>query len=89
MTCGEFKNGCIPLQDRSEARRIHQSSGLPFFEVFVHATLEVCESRDVKGLYKKARAGEIKGSFGYVAQNKLSSSVFLLTQRCEQTEVLL
>uniref|UniRef100_A0A8C7YCD7 3'-phosphoadenosine 5'-phosphosulfate synthase 2a n=1 Tax=Oryzias sinensis TaxID=183150 RepID=A0A8C7YCD7_9TELE len=51
-------------QDRSEARRIHQSSGLPFFEVFVHATLEVCESRDVKGLYKKARAGEIKGFTG-------------------------
>lgn len=37
------------------------NAGLPFFEVFVHAPLEVCESRDVKGLYKKARAGEIKG----------------------------
>ncbi|NER84971.1 MAG: adenylyl-sulfate kinase [Leptolyngbya sp. SIO1D8] len=31
-----------------------------FFEVYVSAPLEVCESRDVKGLYKKARAGEIK-----------------------------
>jgi adenylylsulfate kinase len=31
-----------------------------FVEVFVSAPLEVCESRDVKGLYKKARAGEIK-----------------------------
>lgn len=48
-------------QDREEARSVHASSGLPFFEVFVHAPLEVCESRDVKGLYKKARAGEIKG----------------------------
>lgn len=48
-------------QDRVEARKIHASAGLPFFEVFVHAPLEVCESRDVKGLYKKARAGEIKG----------------------------
>ncbi len=31
-----------------------------FFEVFVSAPVEVCESRDVKGLYKRARAGEIK-----------------------------
>lgn len=31
-----------------------------FFEVYVSAPLEVCEARDVKGLYKKARAGEIK-----------------------------
>lgn len=31
-----------------------------FVEVFAHAPLEVCEERDVKGLYKKARAGEIK-----------------------------
>lgn len=50
-------------QDREEAKKIHASAGLPFFEVFIHAPLEVCESRDVKGLYKKARAGEIKGQF--------------------------
>ncbi len=35
-----------------------------FVEVFVNAPLNVCESRDVKGLYKKARAGEIKGFTG-------------------------
>lgn len=52
---------CSLPQDREEARKIHASAGLPFFEVFIHAPLEVCESRDVKGLYKKARAGEIKG----------------------------
>lgn len=52
------------FQDREEAKKIHANSGLPFFEVFVHASLEVCESRDVKGLYKKARAGEIKGLCG-------------------------
>lgn len=51
-------------KDRKEARKIHESAGLPFFEVFVNAPLEVCESRDVKGLYKKARAGEIKGFTG-------------------------
>ncbi|NNF20716.1 MAG: adenylyl-sulfate kinase [Saprospiraceae bacterium] len=35
-----------------------------FIEVFVDTPLEVCEQRDVKGLYKKARAGEIKGFTG-------------------------
>lgn len=54
----------LSFQDREDAKKIHASSGLPFFEVFVHAPLEVCESRDVKGLYKKARAGEIKGLCG-------------------------
>uniref|UniRef100_A0A4W4H0C5 3'-phosphoadenosine 5'-phosphosulfate synthase 2a n=1 Tax=Electrophorus electricus TaxID=8005 RepID=A0A4W4H0C5_ELEEL len=48
-------------KDRNDAREIHEKAGLPFFEVFVNAPLEVCEKRDVKGLYKKARAGEIKG----------------------------
>uniref|UniRef100_A0A671T8U2 Bifunctional 3'-phosphoadenosine 5'-phosphosulfate synthase 2-like n=1 Tax=Sinocyclocheilus anshuiensis TaxID=1608454 RepID=A0A671T8U2_9TELE len=51
-------------KDRNDARKILESAGLPFFEVFVNAPLEVCESRDVKGLYKKARAGEIKGFTG-------------------------
>lgn len=63
---------CFPLQDRDEARKIHASASLPFFEVFVHAPLEVCESRDVKGLYKKARAGEIKGLCDNAHFNKLS-----------------
>ena len=35
-----------------------------FVEVFINTPLEVCESRDVKGLYKKARAGEIKNFTG-------------------------
>ncbi|XP_067285360.1 bifunctional 3'-phosphoadenosine 5'-phosphosulfate synthase 2b isoform X1 [Pseudorasbora parva] len=51
-------------KDRDDARKIHEKAGLPFFEVFVNAPLELCESRDVKGLYKKARAGEIKGFTG-------------------------
>ena len=45
--------------------RVRQS--LPegdFIEIFVDAPLEVCEQRDPKGLYKKARAGEIKGFTG-------------------------
>ena len=35
-----------------------------FFEVYINAPLEVCEQRDVKGLYKKARAGELKAFTG-------------------------
>jgi len=35
-----------------------------FIEIFCNASLEICESRDVKGLYKRARAGEIKNYTG-------------------------
>ena len=35
-----------------------------FIEIFVDAPIEVCEARDPKGLYKKARAGELKGFTG-------------------------
>ena len=45
--------------DRDLVRTIHDEAGLPFIEVFVDTPLEVCEKRDPKGLYKKARAGEI------------------------------
>lgn len=51
-------------EDREMARRIHKDSDLKFFEIYVDTPLEVCESRDVKGLYKKARQGTIKGFTG-------------------------
>lgn len=47
-------------KDRDRARRLHLDAGLPFVEVFVDTPIEVCEERDPKGLYKKARAGEVK-----------------------------
>ena len=43
---------------------MHVKSELPFFEIHVATPLEECEKRDVKGLYKKARAGIIKGFTG-------------------------
>lgn len=52
------------FQDREMARRVHKDSDLPFFEVFIDTPLQVCEERDVKGLYKKARKGDIKGFTG-------------------------
>ena len=48
--------------DRDNAREIIGNED--FIEVFVSADLSVCEERDTKGLYKKARAGEIKGFTG-------------------------
>jgi len=50
--------------DRDAAREIHDKSGMTFIEVFIDAPLSVAEERDPKGLYAKARAGEIKGFTG-------------------------
>ncbi|MAM05707.1 MAG: adenylyl-sulfate kinase [Flavobacteriales bacterium] len=50
------------LDDRKSARKI--IGDVDFIEIYVKADLSVCESRDPKGLYKKARAGEIKGFTG-------------------------
>jgi adenylylsulfate kinase len=46
--------------DRHRARSIAMEGNAEFIEVFVDAPLEVCEERDPKNLYKKARAGEIR-----------------------------
>ncbi len=43
---------------------MHVAADLPFLEVFVDTPIEVCEQRDPKGLYKKARAGQITGFTG-------------------------
>ncbi|KAF8571253.1 hypothetical protein P879_00653 [Paragonimus westermani] len=51
-------------KDRDANRALHEEAGLRFFEIFISSPLEVCEQRDVKGLYKKARAGEIKDFTG-------------------------
>lgn len=50
--------------DRDIVRALHEESGMDFIEVFVDVPLDVAESRDPKGLYKKARAGEIKNFTG-------------------------
>ncbi|KAL5506861.1 hypothetical protein EMCRGX_G008611 [Ephydatia muelleri] len=51
-------------RDRQQARQLHEAAGLHFFELFVDTPIEVCEQRDVKGLYRKARAGILKGFTG-------------------------
>lgn len=73
-------------EDREKARQIIGPNS--FREVFVDAPLEVCESRDAKGLYKKARAGEISEFTGisspYEAPEK--PDVVLNTQKLSVME---
>jgi 3'-phosphoadenosine 5'-phosphosulfate synthase len=45
--------------DRDFAKQVYADAGLKFFECYISASLEVCEKRDIKGLYKKAREGVI------------------------------
>ena len=50
--------------DRDLVRKLHVDGGMDFIEVYVDVPLEEAEKRDPKGLYKKARAGEIKNFTG-------------------------
>lgn len=54
-------------EDRQRAREIAQAGGFAFVEIFVATPFEVCEQRDPKGLYKRARAGEINDFTGLTA----------------------
>jgi len=51
-------------EDREVARRAHADAGLGFLEVWVDTPLAVCEARDPKRLYARARAGELNGLTG-------------------------
>jgi bifunctional enzyme CysN/CysC len=50
--------------DRDHLRKAHEQANLPFIEVYVDTPVQECERRDPKGLYARARAGEIKGFTG-------------------------
>ena len=51
-------------KDRDVVRALHVDGKLPFIEIHVATPIETCEQRDPKGLYKKARAGQLKGFTG-------------------------
>ena len=54
-----------PFRDaRAAIRGLHDAAGVPFLEVFVDTPIEECERRDPKGLYAKARRGELSGFTG-------------------------
>jgi len=76
--------------DRALARKIHEEAGLNFIEVFVDAPLEVVEQRDPKGLYKKARAGEIQEFTGISApyEPPLNAELHIKTADCEVKEAV-
>ncbi|MCC6675657.1 MAG: adenylyl-sulfate kinase [Phycisphaerales bacterium] len=68
-------SGCIALtsfispyrKDRDLCRELHEkdkAGAIPFLEVYCDTPIDICEQRDPKGLYKKARAGELKGFTG-------------------------
>jgi len=50
--------------DRDGVRKLHEDAGLPYLEVYVDCPIEEAEKRDPKGLYKKARAGQIRSFTG-------------------------
>ncbi len=66
--------------DRSRVRDHHGARGVRFLEVFVDAPLEVCEERDPKGLYARARAGSLVGMTGVDDPYETPSSPDLLLQ---------
>jgi adenylylsulfate kinase len=51
-------------KDRDTVRALHVAGKLPFIEIHVNTPIATCEQRDPKGLYKKARAGELKNFTG-------------------------
>lgn len=71
--------------DRTRARAIALQAGAEFVEVFVDAPLAVCEARDPKGLYEKARAGQLKGFTGIDAPYEAPDDPEIAVHTAEQT----
>lgn len=71
--------------DRRRAREIALEGNAEFIEVFVDAPLEVCEARDPKNLYKKARAGEIQEFTGIDAPYEAPEDAEIVVHTDKQT----
>ena len=81
-------------EDRDRVRALHEEGDIPFVEVFMKTSLEEAEKRDPKGLYKKARAGEIKNFTGIddPYEEPLNAELVLDTEELtleQEVEVLL
>jgi bifunctional enzyme CysN/CysC len=70
--------------DRQLARRIHAEGGVEFLEVFVNTPLEECERRDPKGLYARARGGQLRGFTGVDAPYEAPRAADLELRPCGQ-----
>jgi len=73
---------------RDALRRLSEAAGHPFIEIFVNAPLETVAARDVKGLYKRAQAGEIEQFTGVSDpyEPPLDAAVEVNTDRESQAE---
>jgi len=74
-------------RDRANARAMVEEND--FIEVFVNTPLEVCEERDPKGLYAKARKGELKGFTGIDDPYEIPDNPELILDGCRNPELLL
>ncbi len=70
-------------KDRRDARRLHEEAGLGFLEVFVDTPPEICAHRDRRGLYVKARAGEIRNFTGVDAPYEIPVNPDLVVRPAE------
>jgi adenylylsulfate kinase len=80
-------------KDRDTVRALHEAGKLPFIEIHVNTPIATCEQRDPKGLYKKARAGELKNFTGiddpYEAPAKPELTIDATNTSPQQATVLL
>jgi bifunctional enzyme CysN/CysC len=70
--------------DREAAAALHASDDLEFIEVFVNAPLELCEERDPKGLYARARSGDLAGMTGVGAPYEPPQNPALVLGTCDE-----
>ncbi len=71
--------------DRQAAAELHGKSELGFLEIFVNTSLELCEQRDPKGLYARARSGELAGLTGVGAPYEAPADADLVLSSHEET----
>ena len=86
VNCGIITINCFVSPTnaiRNAAKEI--IGGEDFLEVFIDTPLEVCEQRDVKGLYKKARAGEIKDFTGINAPFEAPKNAAIIVKTANKT----
>jgi len=80
-------------KDRDLVRQLHVAANLPFIEIYVNTPIETCEQRDPKGLYKKARAGQLTGFTGiddpYEAPEKPELTIDATTVKPQEAAVQL
>jgi bifunctional enzyme CysN/CysC len=69
---------CPFAEDRQLIRSLHEQAGLPYVEVFVDTSLEECERRDPKGLYARARAGQLPGFTGIDSEYEVPAEPHLV-----------